>query len=141
MSGVARLLIMDDDEAFRDFLCAALEELGHSVLSAADGFEGMKLFRADPADLVLTDILMPGDGQAIIRQLHGEFPELGIIVMSGGPDYGLDVACAIGAHAALEKPFSLRSLEAAIERVLAEHPPLFPVAAAPFHQWNSAVTS
>src|SRR5467141_2224873 len=58
--GVARILVMDDDELLRGALRVALEAAGYEVMDAADGNAGLRLQREQGADLVLVDIFMPG---------------------------------------------------------------------------------
>ena len=120
---MSSILLIEDDELFRVALADALTERGYTVTQAADGEKGVKLFRAAPADLVITDIVMPNkEGIATIEELHRDFPNLGIIAMSGGlahdaPLY-LKLAGALGANRTLKKPFNLPTLLAAIEEVL-----------------------
>ncbi len=56
---MARILVIDDDDAFRDTLVRMLGELGHTPAAAANGLDGVRLFRASGADLIITDIIMP----------------------------------------------------------------------------------
>ena len=127
---MARILLIDDDEAFRALLLQMLPELGHSAVIATNGFDALKLFRAEPADLILTDIMMPYGGLATIRVLHDEFPHVGIIAMTGGGAHRLDYARNLGAHRTLAKPFTAQQLTAAIAEVLAAHPAPKPAAPA-----------
>ena len=119
---VARILIIDDDEEFRVQLLQMLAEAGHAAVAAVNGFEALKLFRAEQADLVLTDLMMPYGGLATIRILHDEFPKVGIIAMTGGGPHRLDYARSLGAHRTLTKPFTPEQLAAAIAEVLSAHP-------------------
>ena len=80
-----RILVIDDEEHVRDTLRAALESKGHTVTEACNGDEGMQLFAAERADLVITDILMPGkDGIQTIKELRQLHPDVKIVAMSGG---------------------------------------------------------
>ena len=56
---MATILIIDDEEAIRLLLRIALEAAGHEVMGAANGRIGLALYRHRPADLVITDIVMP----------------------------------------------------------------------------------
>jgi CheY-like chemotaxis protein len=119
---MARILIIDDDPPLRTALGESLRRAGHEVVQAEEGRQGLELMRAVSADLVLTDLIMPGqEGLETIRQLHAEFPTLPIIAMSGGmvnaPLY-LDMACRFGARAALTKPFTAEQLLAALAQCL-----------------------
>lgn len=116
---MARIIVIDDDEAFRDLLLDMLREAGHTAVAAVNGLEGLKQIRATPADLILTDMMMPYGGLETIRIVRGEFPRLGIIAMSGGGPHRLDYARSLGAHRSLTKPFTAEQLAAAISEVLA----------------------
>lgn len=109
-----RILIIDDDLAVRETIAAVLAEAGHLVTLSADGGEGLKLFRAEPADLVVTDLVMPShEGLEVVTALHREYPDLPIIAMSGtGPrsHLYLDMAAKLGATRTLAKPFTSTTL-------------------------------
>ncbi len=118
------LLLIEDDALIREALATALIDRGYTVLQAEDGVQGVKRFRATPTDLVLTDIVMPNmEGIALITELRRDFPQLGIIAMSGGvahePDLYLKIAGKFGANRTLRKPFDLPTLLAAVAEVLA----------------------
>jgi DNA-binding response OmpR family regulator len=118
------ILLIEDDELFREALATSLSKRGYTVMQARDGEEGLRIFRVEPADLVLTDIVMPNkEGLALVEELRRDYPKLGIIAMSGGlahnaPLY-LKLAGALGANRTLQKPFDLPTLLKAIEEVLA----------------------
>jgi DNA-binding response OmpR family regulator len=125
---VARILVIDDNDSFRESLRMFLEAAGHQVLGAADGREGARLVRQHAPDLLLCDIFMPRkDGLEMIRELRHDFPGLRVIVMSGGSDrVGIDllpVARLMGAVHALQKPFELHDALAAVEQVLRDASP------------------
>ena len=118
------ILLIDDDEFFRETLAEALGYRGFVVRQAGDGESGLKFFRAQPADLVLTDVVMPNqDGTALFGALRRDFPGVGIIAMSGGgahnPELYLKIADRFGADRTLLKPFDLPTLLTAIAEVLA----------------------
>src|SRR6185369_2584061 len=82
---VSRLLLIDDDPILREVLAMALVQAGYTVVHAESGRQGTALFRATPADLVITDLVMPDrEGIETIVTLHRERPDLPIIAMSGG---------------------------------------------------------
>jgi CheY-like chemotaxis protein len=117
------ILLIDDDVSFRDMLQLMLEELGHHVTAAGDGKEGLAAHQANPADLVITDLVMPGmEGIETIIELRKCSPTLKIIAMSGGGriqmvDH-LPTARMLGASFTLAKPFTPLELSAAIAQVL-----------------------
>jgi len=120
---MADILIIDDDDMFRDVLAAALEQSGHQVRQATNGIEGLQMFRAQPAELVITDIVMPEkEGLDTIRDLRRDFPQARIIAMSGGlahdPKLYLHMAEKFGAAAVLAKPFHLGDLQRVVTETL-----------------------
>lgn len=121
---MARILIIEDDDLLRGVLANALELAGHTVIQAANGQEGVDLFRATAADLVLTDIVMPvQEGVETIIQLRKHQREVPIIAMSGGvanTKLYLSIASRIGAKRILSKPFTPQQLIETIDEVLAE---------------------
>ena len=119
-----RILVIDDDDVFRDMLAKTLSRLGHSTIEARDGVEGLSLFAKDRIDLVVTDLIMPEkEGIETIIEIRRRDPKAKIIAMSGGgrgaaSDY-LSFALSLGAAATLEKPFALEALQATIAKVMA----------------------
>lgn len=122
---MAHILLIDDDDIFRDVLASALEGAGHVVRQAANGVEGLRRYHEQPADLVITDIVMPEkEGLDTIRDLHRDFPQARIIAMSGGlahdPKLYLHMAEKFGAAAVLAKPFNLADLHKVVASALAK---------------------
>lgn len=121
---MARILLIDDDDALRGVIAQSLEHAGHTVVQAADGRQGVDLFHATSIDLVLTDLVMPGkEGVETIIELHQKKPSLPIIAMSGGmprSNMYLEIAAKLGARRTLAKPFMPQELLAAINDTLAE---------------------
>jgi CheY-like chemotaxis protein len=121
---VARILIIDDEAQTREVIKQMLERAGHHVEEAADGDAGLDIIRHTGFDLVITDILMPNkEGLETITELRRNYPEIKIIVMSGGGrvnnlDY-LNVARMLGAQRALEKPIARQDMLEAVNAVLA----------------------
>jgi CheY-like chemotaxis protein len=120
---MARILLIDDDACVRDSLAAALRHFGHAVTEAADGAAGLRVFGSQPAELVLTDIVMPErDGLDVIRHLRSAAPAARIIAMSGAsthaPDLYLRMAVQFGADATLAKPIALDALRRTVDEVL-----------------------
>ena len=120
---MARVLIIDDDAVTRAVVRAILESVGHTVSEAADGYAGLAAYYSAPADLVITDILMPGkDGVETIRELRATNSGIKIIALSGdvrldGPSI-LNAAHLLGATEILEKPFRNDALVKLVDDVL-----------------------
>ncbi len=122
---MARVLVIDDDGLIRGILRETLERAGHSVVDVADGSAGIRAHREQPADLIVTDIFMPGqDGLETILQLRREFAEVRVIAISGGDRTGaMDLrkeAVLLGAARTLRKPFTPAELLAVVSEVLAQ---------------------
>lgn len=122
---MACILLIEDDLMLRRALRLALEHFGHTVLEAGDGRQGFKLVKAQPFDLVVTDMIMPEmEGVETILELRKANPALPIIAISGGgrgspADY-LHIALQFGAARVLTKPFELDDFCAAVTAVLGE---------------------
>jgi len=120
---MARVIVIDDQEPIRRVVRRALEKEGHEVLEASDGEIGEQLLERSPADVVITDIFMPGqDGIVTLRQIRKRFPAVKVIVISGGDSSGmLDLrqdAELLGAVKSLQKPFSAREIMDVVRDVL-----------------------
>lgn len=106
---MATILILDDEAPTRAVLRDILEEDGHHIREAADGQAGLALYRESPADLVITDILMPErDGMDVTLALTREFLDARVIAMTGATDDQnfLNVAKLFGARRVIQKPFT-----------------------------------
>jgi DNA-binding response OmpR family regulator len=117
-----RILLIDDDRLVRTTVARALIKAGHEVIQATDGREGVDLTRVSRFDLVITDLIMPGqEGVETITILRKEQPQLPVIAISGGlPNTALylEIARKIGAKRVLAKPFTTEELLAVIAEVL-----------------------
>lgn len=126
-----RILIIDDEAPIRSMIRLILERAGYEVDEASDGVEGIKRFREKPADLIITDLIMPNkDGIGVILDLKKQFSCSKIIAMSGGglnrPEGYLRGAKKLGAAYTLSKPISRQELLRAVKDTLkgqAEMPP------------------
>ena len=120
---MARILVVDDDELTRRTLRLFLERSGHRVTEAGDGHIATKLYREDPADVLIIDIYMPEkEGLETILDLRTEFHDMKIIAISGGGGaFQLDplrTAELLGAARTLIKPIDMNELLAAVDEVL-----------------------
>jgi len=114
---MARILLIDDDDAVRTMLRLTLAHFGHTVIEARDGKEGLELFQHANVDLLITDIVMPEkEGLEVLMELRKRQPPVKIIAISGG-DY-LHMAKLMGAAKVLAKPFSTDVLIAAVNELL-----------------------
>ena len=123
MQSMAHILVIDDEEEIRNILRQILEGQGYTVTEASNGREGLRRFSEKPADLVITDLLMPEkEGIETIIELRHTFPGVKIIAISGGgyvgPDKYLEMAKKLGAGKTFAKPFNISDLLKAVQELL-----------------------
>jgi CheY-like chemotaxis protein len=124
---MASILVVEDDAQFRRFLVEVLEDAGYAVNVAGGGAAALAQLASQPVDVVLTDLVMPGqDGISLIRVLRKTRPDLPIIAMSGRGRTGLhmdslELVRLLGADGTLQKPFTAEVLETALRQVLSRH--------------------
>jgi DNA-binding NtrC family response regulator len=125
---MAKIIIVDDEPMIRSYLRKCLENGYHRVFEFTNSDDALRAQRESPADLVITDIFMPGqDGLQAIMRLHDEDPNLPIIAMSGGATGRGGPTCTamlgsaemFGAINMLEKPFTAEQLHEAVSAALA----------------------
>lgn len=131
---MAKIIVIDDERDIRDVLMEVLRRAGHEVKVAADADEGLRLLREHGADLVITDVIMPGkDGVDTVYEIRMEFPNTRIIVISGGGkltpiEYRpaaistsafLASAVVAGADVTLTKPFDRAEILDAVNAIIA----------------------
>ena len=116
-----KLLIIDDNEdiltAFHDFF----SKKNYDVVSASDGFDGLKLLETDKqgVDLVITDLVMPSiSGVGVISIIRKKFPDIPVIAITGYGEHPGALATEAQADHVLEKPFELDKLDGLIQDLL-----------------------
>ena len=112
---MASILVIDDDHTMRDAIKLMLETRGHQIITASDGCKGLQFIESHKIDLVITDVLMPGqEGIETIRCLRRRADKVPILAISGGGQTGfrdaLDAARLLGANDTLPKPFQMQEL-------------------------------
>ncbi len=121
---MANILVLDDDIQICNLIKMILTINRHQVRIAHDGIEGLKLYRQQKPDLVITDVMMPHkNGIQIVIELKKHDKETPIIVMSGGrraitADFNLESVKLLGVHDTLKKPFTDEQLLDAIKTAL-----------------------
>jgi DNA-binding response OmpR family regulator len=110
------ILVVDDSENNRDLLARALQRQGHSVALAENGHQALEMVDAQPVDLVLLDIMMPGmSGYQVLQRLKGHptWRDIPVIVISALDEVDSVVRCIeLGAEDYLPKPFNPVLLQA-----------------------------
>ena len=114
-----RILFVDDDPNITELLNIYLEKEGYEVRTAADGNEGVALFKAYSPDLVLLDIMMPRkDGWQVCREIR-EISSVPIIMITAkGETIDKVLGLELGADDFIVKPFDMKEVFARIKAVL-----------------------
>ena len=110
---MARILVADDARDVRDLIEAVLARDGHEVVIAADGLEALHRYRAEPFDVICSDLDMPGlNGVELTRAIRaGAAGEVSILLVSGsGSPQDIREAHEAGISSFLEKPFTVSRL-------------------------------
>ena len=123
---MAKLLLVDDEVSIREMVGEILARLDHDVTSVASAREAVESFKNNPADLIVTDLVMPEvSGIDMILELRDIDPKLKILAISGGGgitgrfDY-LPIASLVGAGAILKKPFSIEDFNRKVGSLLTD---------------------
>jgi CheY-like chemotaxis protein len=126
------VLVIDDELDVRDAIKRVLERAGYSVRTVDNAADGLVALSAEPADIVITDVIMPKiNGVDAIQSIRAQFPSVRIVAISGGGNFGmasyqpsaitttayLAAAQKAGAHLTLTKPFESKDLILALEQV------------------------
>jgi two-component system OmpR family response regulator len=119
MSENGHILIVDDEREICEVVREYLADEGYRVSTAPNGGEMRRILGEAPVDLVLLDVVLPGeDGLSLARWLRAEHPDLGIIMLTGrGDTIDRIVGLELGADDYLAKPFHLRELLARIRSI------------------------
>ena len=119
MQSGAHILIVDDHREIRDLVSRALTKEGFRVSSAADGRAMNKVLANSRIDLILLDLMLPGeDGLSLCRALRGESNIPIIMLTAKGDEIDRVIGLEMGADDYLPKPFGSRELIARIKAVL-----------------------
>jgi DNA-binding response OmpR family regulator len=123
---VAKILICEDDDLYRQVAEIAFTDSGHALVFAQNGDEAIACLKQDPAfDLVVTDLVMPGkDGLEVIRAIRESYGRIPVLAMTAGlaslKGPLLVAASALGADDVIEKPFRPLALRARVDALLAK---------------------
>jgi len=113
---IGNILVVEDDQAMREFLVEAISRSGYSVQAVDNGTDALDRVAAEPFDLLLTDIRMPGlDGLELVRKARVTNPALGVLLVTAYAQDALGATDLDGTRTdVLSKPFNLNEL---IDRV------------------------
>ncbi|MHB1389650.1 MAG: response regulator transcription factor [Thermoleophilia bacterium] len=115
-TNLARILVVEDDEAIREAIVFNLKKTGYHYLAAANGLEGLRLLRRERPDLMILDLMLPDlDGWKLCEQAREEGFDLPIIICSARTsEFDKVQGLAIGADDYMAKPFGMSELMARV---------------------------
>lgn len=127
-----KILVVDDDIRLRELLQRYLTEQGFTIKAASGGKEMDAILAAEPIDLLVLDLMLPGeDGLSICRRIRGSGTMLPIVMLTArGDEVDRIIGLEMGADDYLPKPFNPRELLARINAVMRRHERLQPSAPA-----------
>ncbi len=116
----ANVLIVDDEATIREVLQRTLESEGYECHTAADAYEALELMEANIADLVLSDIMMPGmSGVDLLKEINERSPDTAVILVTAVSDTQTAInAMKLGASDYVTKPFNLVEVMMSVDRAL-----------------------
>lgn len=118
-----RVLLVEDDDELRRLFRVALTLAQFEVFEARSGFEALRQLDADPPDIVVLDLLLPGlDGYAVRHELeaHAHLRSIPVVVVTGHPP---PLSNQLNVHCLLTKPISPAQLVTAVQQCLASGSP------------------
>lgn len=120
---MARILVIDDNDEFREMLTEILKSEGYEVVAAADGKVGLDLYCEDPTDVIITDVNMPEkSGPELIFELKRKSPDAKIIAISGGTvnseAYLRDIAAFSDIKHVFSKPINMDEMLRAVKELV-----------------------
>jgi DNA-binding response OmpR family regulator len=121
----SRILVVDDDEGLRELLVRYLSDNGYEAAGVGDGTAMKHHLAIHPVDLLLLDVMLPGeDGLSLARGLGGQGAPSIIMLSARGEEVDRIVGLEVGADDYLPKPFSHRELLARVAAVLRRRQPV-----------------
>ena len=117
---MSNILIVDDEQSYRQLLSLVFEPEGHSVLTAMNGREALEMLEVEQADLIISDVRMPDmDGISLLREARELYPDIGMVLMTAYAtvDTARD-AFKLGADDFIQKPFDVEELKMIVKKTL-----------------------
>ncbi|MGQ0507423.1 MAG: response regulator [Myxococcaceae bacterium] len=113
-SSKERILVVDDDADWREFLRLNLEELGYETVEASNGRDALETLRTQTFSVVFLDLRMPGmDGEEVVQNLPAEHPQ--IVFLTSAPASEVGGALRSGPHYYLPKGATRQELSLMLE--------------------------
>ena len=117
---MSNILIVDDEQSYRQLLSLVFEGDGHTIRTASNGREALELLQDEPADVVISDVRMPDmDGIEMLSSLRETQPDLGVVLMTAFASVETArEAFKLGADDFIQKPFDVEELKLIVKKTL-----------------------
>ena len=117
---MSNILIVDDEQSYRQLLSLVFNGEGHTMRTATNGREALQMLQDEPADLVISDVKMPDmDGIEMLRAVRETLPDLGVILMTAFASVETArEAFKLGADDFIQKPFDVEELKLIVRKTL-----------------------
>lgn len=114
-----RILVVDDEDSILQLVAYNLRRAGYDVITAGNGEDALRLFRAEGPDLVILDVMLPGvDGFEVCKELRKESDKPILMLTARGEEIDRVIGFEIGADDYVAKPFSPRELVGRVKAIL-----------------------
>ncbi|MGE3466217.1 MAG: sigma-54-dependent transcriptional regulator [Pyrinomonadaceae bacterium] len=117
---MANILIVDDEQSYRQLLSLVFEEQGNSIRTAMNGRQALELLKTEPAEVIVSDVKMPDmDGIELLRAVRETLPDIGVILMTAFASVETArEAFKLGADDFIQKPFDVEELKLIVRKTL-----------------------
>ena len=117
---MSNILIVDDEQSYRQLLSLVFEGDGHFIRTASNGREALELLQAEPADIIISDVRMPDmDGIEMLSSVRESQPDLGVVLMTAFASVETArEAFKLGADDFITKPFDVEELKLIVKKTL-----------------------
>ncbi len=117
---MSNILIVDDEQSYRQLLSLVFESDGHNIRTAANGSEALDLLHAEPANVIISDVKMPDmDGIEMLRAVRETLPDVGVVLMTAFASVETArEAFKLGADDFIQKPFDVEELRLIVKKTL-----------------------
>jgi two-component system, NtrC family, response regulator PilR len=117
---MSNLLIVDDEQSYRQLLALVFEGEGHRVRTATNGFEALQMLQDEASDLIISDVKMPDiDGIELLRSVREFLPDVGVVMMTAFATVDTArEAFKLGADDFIQKPFDVEELKLIVKKAL-----------------------
>jgi two-component system, NtrC family, response regulator PilR len=117
---MSNLLIVDDEQSYRQLLSLVFEGDGHTIRTAMNGRQALELLQIEPADIIISDVRMPDmNGIELLRNARELYPDIGMVLMTAFASVeDAREAFKLGADDFIQKPFDVEELKVIVKKTL-----------------------